>query len=445
MPRKIVIIGANAAGVDAASAARKTDRKAEITLITREKLGVYSRCGLPFVIGGHIPSFEDLIVYPPSYYRMMKLNLKLETEAKEIDTTKRVVEVEGKEGAESIEFDTLILATGARAFVPPIKGVDKEGVFSLRTIDDGKAIVKAMEKAKSAVVIGAGFIGLETAVALVERGIKTTVVELLPYIMPTLFDKDMADRAMRLLEEKGLKFIVGKGVDEILGGDKVSSVSVGGEEIPADLVVVATGVRPNVELAKNAGITIGESRGIKVDKRMQTSCEGIYAAGDCAESICRVTHRPMLIQLGTNAVRQAKVAGINAAGGYATMLPSLGSAVSRMFDIEVGATGVTEYLAKKSGMEVVSATFASKTRASYYPGAKPIWIKLIVEKEMERIVGAQIIGGEEVTQRVNALSFAIMKQMTVRELAKADTCYAPPVNETWEPMVLAAELALRKL
>ncbi|RLG98721.1 NADH oxidase, partial [Candidatus Bathyarchaeota archaeon] len=165
MPRKIVIIGANAAGVDAASAARKTDRKAEITLITREKLGAYSRCGLPFVIGGHIPSFEDLIVYPPSYYRMMKLNLKLETEAKEIDTTKRVVEVEGKEGTESIEFDTLILATGARAFVPPIKGVDKEGVFSLRTIDDGKAIVKAMEKAKSAVVIGAGFIGLETAVA----------------------------------------------------------------------------------------------------------------------------------------------------------------------------------------------------------------------------------------------------------------------------------------
>ncbi|RLG97040.1 hypothetical protein DRO28_04825 [Candidatus Bathyarchaeota archaeon] len=153
----------------------------------------------------------------------------------------------------------------------------------------------------------------------------------------------------------------------------------------------------------------------------------------------------MLIQLGTNAVRQAKVAGINAAGGYATMLPSLGSAVSRMFDIEVGATGITEYLAKKSGMEVVSATFASKTRASYYPGAKPIWIKLIVEKEMERIVGAQIIGGEEVTQRVNALSFAIMKQMTVRELAKADTCYAPPVNETWEPMVLAAELALRRL
>jgi len=441
MPRKIVIIGANAAGVDAASAARKTDRKAEITLITKEDKGAYSRCGLPFVIGGHIPNFEDLIIYPPSYYRMMKLNLKLETEAKEIDVCKKVVEVEGKDGAESIEFDSLILATGARPFVPPIKGVDKEGVFSLR----GKAIAKAVEKAKSAVVIGAGFIGLETAVALVERGVETTVVELLPYIMPTLFDKDMADRAMRLLENKGLKFIVGKGVDEILGGEKVSSVSVGGEEIPADLVVVATGVRANVELAKNAGITIGESRGIRVNKRMQTNCEDIYAAGDCAESICGITNRPILIQLGTNAVRQAKVAGINAAGGYTTIQPSLGSAVSRMFDIEVGATGVTEYMAKRHGMEVVSATFTSKTRAPYYPGATPIWIKLIVEKEMERIVGAQIIGGEEVTHRVNAISFGIMKQMTVRELAKADTCYAPPVNETWEPMVLAAELVLRKL
>ncbi|MEM2875555.1 MAG: FAD-dependent oxidoreductase [Candidatus Bathyarchaeia archaeon] len=442
MPRKIVIIGAN---VDAASSARKTDRDAEITLITREDKGAYSRCGLPFVIGGHIPRFEDLIVYPPSYYRMMKLNLKLETEAKKIDVSKRVVEVESKQGTESIEFDSLILATGARPFIPPIKGVDKKGIFTLRTIEDGKSIAKAIETAKSAVVVGAGFIGLETAVGLVERGVKTTVVELLPYIMPTLFDKDMADRAMKMLEDRGLKFIIGKSVDEFLGGERVSSVSVEGEEIPADLVIVATGVRANVELAKEAGIAIGESRGIRVDRRMQTSCEGIYAAGDCAESTCRITGSPIMVHSGTNAARQAKVAGINAAGGYAVMEPALGSAVSKMFDIEVGATGITEYMAKKRGMEVVSATFASKTRAEYYPGAKPIWVKVIVEREMERIVGVQMIGGEEITQRVNAISFGIMKQMTVRDLAKADTCYAPPLNQTWEPMVLAAEMALRKL
>jgi len=446
MSRKIVIIGAHAAGVDAASAARKTDRTAEITLITTEDKTAYSRCGLPFVLGGHIKSFDDLIVFPERFYKMMKLNVLTETTVTNIDVKAKTVDIVDKNGnKDTLQYDSLILTTGAKPFVPPIKGREKKGVYVVRTIKDGEQINKALETAKSAVIIGAGLIGLEVAVACIERGLKTTVVEFLPYVLPVLLDKDMADRVQSMLEEKGMRIIVGKGAEEFVGEDKVTGVRVGDEIIPADIVVVATGVRTNIELAKNAGLQIGDRGGIKTNPRMETSVKDVYAAGDCVETINLVTRRPTMSQLGTTAVKQAKVAGINAAGGYSTFLGTLGAWITRLFDTEIGGTGLTEFMAARSGIETVSGTIVSKTRADYFPGALPIRIKLIADKETGKLVGAQLIGGEEVTQRVNALSFAIQKEMTVHELAKAETCYAPPVNETWEPMVLAAEMVLRKL
>lgn len=447
MPKRIVIIGAHAAAVDAASAARKTDRTAEITLLTTEKHAGYSRCGLPFVLGGHIPRFEDLIVFPPAFYKMMKLKLLFETTATNIDTEAKIVEIQDKTGKQDkLPYDSLIIATGAFPFVPPIKGRDKQGVYVVRTIEDGQKIDKAIKDgAKSAVVIGGGLIGLEVAIALVERGLKTTVVELIPQVLPAMLDTDMAKLVQDMLEQKGLRIIVGKSVDEILGGEKVTGVSVGGEEIPADLVVVTTGVRANTELAKKAGIATGVGGALKANARLETNVPSIYAIGDCAESISLVTGRPALVQLGTVAVRHGKVAGINAAGGYALFSGVLGSGVTKLFDTEIGATGLNEFFAKRNGINTVTGAISSKTRADYYPGALPIRIKLVVEKESQRIIGGQIVGQEEVTQRINALSFAIQKHMTIRELAKADTCYAPPVSETWEPMVLAAEIALRKL
>jgi len=446
--RKIVIIGAHAAGTDAASAARKTDRSAEITLITNRKVAGYSPCGIPFVLGRHISSFEELIVFPPSYYQMMKIDLRLETTAKKINIEDKTVEIKDKNGkGETLQYDSLILATGAYPFVPRVlrEGSEKNGVFTLRTLEDGKRINQALKKANSAVVIGAGLIGLEAAVSFIERGLKTTVVELLPQVLPAMLDRDMARLVQKNLEEKGLNIITGKGVDEILGENNVSGVSIAGEETPADLVIIATGVIPNVQLAKDAGIKIGETGGIKTNMRMETSVKDVYAAGDCAESVNLITKRPMLSQLGTTAVRQGKVAGINAAGGYAVFTGCLGSCVTRLFDLEIGATGLTEFAACRAGIETVAGSITSKTRPDYYPGGKRIRVKILVDKDTERIVGGQIVGGEEVTQRINALSFAIQKQMTVRELAKADTCYAPPLNETWEPMVLAAEIALRRL
>jgi NADH oxidase (H2O2-forming) len=447
MPKRIVIVGAHAAGVDAASAARKTDRTAEITLITEEKYAGYSRCGLPFVIGGQIPSFQNLIVFPPSYFQMMKLNLKTETKVTAIDAGKKTVETINREGkSETLAYDSLIIATGASSFIPPIKGKEKAGIHSLRTIEDGERIAQAVgEGARKAVIMGAGLIGLETAVALKERGLEVTVVELLPQILPQMLDADMAKVVQEMLQQRGINILTGKGVEEFLGTEKVTGIVAGGEQINADLFISAFGVRANTQLAVNAKIDLGETKAIKTNARMETSAKDVYAVGDCAESTHIVTQKPALQQLGTVAVRHGKVAGINAAGGYALFTGVLGSAVTRLFDMDVGATGLTENAAQRARIETVTGTISAKTKADYYPGALPIKVKLVAEKESERVIGAQIIGGEEVTQRINAISLAIQKQMTVKELAKADTAYAPPLCETWEPFVLAAEMVLMKL
>jgi NADH oxidase (H2O2-forming) len=447
MARRIIIIGANAAGVEAASAARKKDRTAEITLITQEKTAGYSRCGLPFVIGGQIPSFHDLIVYSPAYFQMLKLNLRNETKATAINTKEKTVTVVDKAGAtEVLPYDSLVIATGADSFMPPIKGKEKQGILSLRGIEDGEKIDDAVKAgAKSAVIMGAGLIGLEAGVALIERGLTVTVVEMLPQILPQLLDVDMAKLVQEHLQEKGMRILTSKGVEEFLGEDKVTAIMAGGEKIEADLFISAFGVRANTKLAVDAGIPLGETRAIKTNARMETDVKDVYAVGDCAEAPNIITHRPICAQLGTIAVRQGKVAGTNAGGDYAQFTGVLASAVTRLFEIEAGATGISETAAARNRIEVVTGTISSKTKADYYPTAKPIKVKLIVEKESQRIIGAQIIGGEEVTQRINAISFAIQKQMTVRELAKADTAYAPPLCETWEPMVLAAEMVLMKL
>ncbi|MCW4018602.1 MAG: FAD-dependent oxidoreductase [Candidatus Bathyarchaeota archaeon] len=447
MAKRIIVIGANASGVEAASAARKKDRTAEIILINQEKNAGYSRCGLPFVIGGQIANFSDLIVYPPAYFQMLKLTLKTETTVTAIDTKEKTVTYTTKEDAtENMPYDSLIIATGANAFMPPIKGHEKQGILSLRSLEDGEKIQAAVKAgAKSAVIMGAGLIGLEVGVGLIEQGLKVTIVEMLPQILPQLLDTDMAKLVQEHLEEKGMCILTSKGVEEVLGDDKVTAIMAGGEKIEADLFISAFGVRANTKLAVDAGIPLGETRAIKTNGRMETTVKDVYAIGDCAEAPNMITHRPMCAQLGTIAVRQGKVAGSNAGGKYAQFTGILGSAVTRLFEIEAGNTGMTETSAARNRLEVVTGAISSKTKADYFPGAKPIKVKLVVDKESQRIIGGQVVGGEEVTQRINALSFAIQKGMTVRDLAKADTAYAPPLNETWEPMVLAAEMVLMRL
>ncbi len=444
--KKIVIVGANAAGINAANAARKQDGKADIILVTKEKYPAYSRCGIPYVLADEIPKFEDLVVFPPSHYRMMKLDLRTETTATDIDANEKTVQLEEKGGkTEKVKYDSIILAKGASPFIIPVKGKDLPGVYPMRTLDDGRKIQEAMKTAKSAAVIGAGFIGLETAHAFAEHHIRTTIIEMLPSIAPTMFDVDMAGYAQKMIEASGVKMLMSRRLTEILGEDKVTGVKVGDEEVEADIVIMATGVRPNVDLARKIGCELGITRAIRVNPRMQTSVHDVFAAGDCIESQSMITGLPCLIQLGTNAVRQGKVAGINAAGGYSTFPGVICAAMSKMFGFELGAAGLTEQQAQSVGFRTVTGAMTGTTRAEYFPGHKEIRVKIIAEPYMGRIMGAQLVGGEGVAQRVNMLSVAIQNEMTVRQLMNADTGYAPPLCDTWEPLALAAEIAAMKI
>ena len=445
MPQKIVIVGCGAAGVSAASAARKTDRRAEITLLEAERNPAYSRCGIPYVIEGKIPSFESLVIYPPSYYNMMKLDLHTETQVTDIDASAKTVKAVSKDGKELVfNYDSLILATGASAFVIPVQGSNLPGVYGVRTLDDGKTILEASKVAKSAVVIGARFVGLETAVALMERGLKVTVIELLPQILDGILDPELAQEIQEKLEKTGIKFIIGTGISEIVGKERVEAARAGPHEVKTDMVIMATGVRARTDLAKKIGAAMGETKLIKVDERMETSVKGVYAAGDCVESTSAITGKPTMSQLGTNAVRQGKVAGINAAGGSIAYPKILGACVTRILDTEIASTGLSEVYAKKNNIECVSVTAEAEARPPYLPERLPVRIKLIAKTD-GKLIGAQIMSQKEVGPRIDTISTAIMRNTTAQELILFDHAYCPPVADVSEPLSVVAELLARKL
>jgi len=444
-PKKLVIVGGGAAGLSAAMNARKESREVEITMFSDEKTLPYSRCGLPFTIDGEIPDAKALITQKDSFFKIIKVNVRLRCKVIAIEKEAKRVKYLDENGKENTEpYDALVLCTGAKAILPRIPGSDKKGVFVLRTMEDAINICASARGAKRAVVVGAGLIGLETAYALKKIGLNVCVIELLDTILKPILDEDMAKIVKEKIEKEGIKIYLSRRLEAIEGDESVSKAVAGNEEFPCDILIFATGVRPEVELAKNAGIKIGETGGIKVNERMETSIPDVYAAGDCVESVHKVTGKPILSMLGTSAVRQGKVAGINAAGGNAAYLGTLNSTVTKIFDTEIGFTGITEWQAKSIGMDVFSVAVPWKTRAEYFPGSAEIKIKLIFLKENLRIVGAQVVGREGVTGYVNMLSLAIDRGLSAMELVHIDTCYSPPVADVWNPVVIASELALKK-
>jgi len=442
--RHIIIIGFESAGLTAASTARLVDRKAKITVIERRPYAIYHPCAIPFAIGGEIPDIQKLIEPAP---RLPNVDVRTANEATAIDTRKKTVEISNLETgkSETIVYDALILATGSYALKPPIPGIELRGVHVVKTIEDGREIIAALDKAKNAVVVGGGAIGIETAAALGGRGLSVALVEMLPSVLPGMLDPDMGDSVAKRLREKGIEVICGQSVEEIRGKERVKSVVVKGRELPVDLVIIAAGVKPEVGLAEAAGIGLGETGGIKVDDHLRTSAEDVYAAGDCAESFCPITRRPIPSQLATTAVRMGKVAGTNAAGGDAVYPGTLNTVVTCAYDLEIASTGVTTRAAEEAGLRPVSARIRTLSRPHYYPGAEPIIVKLLAEAEQHKLIGGQVLGADGAAERVNMLALAIQQGMTVEEFAKIEYCYAPPVSDVIEPLVIAAEALLRKL
>jgi len=449
--KKIVIIGCGTAGTMAAIQARKINRNAKIWIVSKEKYPEYSRCGLPYVVSGVIKDINSLIIHPIDFYeKTLKVNLMLNTEALKIDTSSKTVAIKNLTTSkeDELEYDSLILATGAKPVELPIKGINnKKGVFSIRTINDVESLLFHLKNisSKLIVIVGAGLIGMEMAEALSLKGYKVLIVEILPEILSAMLDQDMAAIVHKKAEENGIKILTNTTLDEVIGDEKVRAVMIKGEKISTETIIVAARVKPEVELAKEAGISIGEFGGIKVNEYLQTSIENIYAAGDCIETFDLASGRSFPIQLATTAARQGIIAGTNAAGGLRKYSGSTGVTTTKLFGLEIGTAGINSYLAKKLGIEVTSTRTTALTKPHYYPGAKSITTKLIADVEKKRIIGVQLIGEEGASLRANLAALVIKANIELSELELLETCYAPPVSPVWDPLSIAAQALNKKL
>ncbi len=451
MPRRIVIIGCGVSGTTAAFQARKTDRTAQIVLLGEEELPEYSRCGLPYAFSHVVPSLDALIGYDEAFYEQMnRIDLRLGWKATRINTEKRSVEAfkPKDDSHETFEYDSLVLAMGARPSTIPVPGSDLKGVFTIRTMSDIERLTDdlAENNAKRVAIIGAGLTGSEMAEALLQRGMAVLEAEIVPEILPVILDSDMASIIRTRAEEHGVEYHLNSTLEEIVGRNgRVSGIRISGEEYPVDAVVVAVRVKPNTELAKESGIVLGESGGIKTDERMTTSAANVYAAGDCVETYDRITRRHVFFQLATTAVRQSLVAGINAAGGDAKYPGSTGVTTVKLFGLEVSSFGPTTALSEKLGIHPVSVRVTGSTRLPYYPGGKDLTVKLLADRKDGRLLGAQLVGEEGATLRANFASMAGHLGLTVQEFEQIETCYSPPLAPVWDPVTIAAQALRRKL
>ncbi len=451
MIEHIAIIGCGAAGATAAMQARKFDRKVKISIFNTEKYSQYSRCGLPYTISGKVKTFDDLVLMAPDNWNSIKVDAYLGSSVTSVDHSKKMLTYEGEEGSGSIEYDALIFATGAENADPPIKGLDKQRVYGLRTLDDAKALSAEADKVKKVVVIGGGLVGMETAEAFHERGVNVTVVEFLPNVLLAMVDPDMSGILEDHCREHGLEILSNTAAQEIIGDDSPKAVLVQDrgtnetKEIPADIVVVATGVRPITQLAESIGVEIGTTRGIKVDDKMLTNLPDVYACGDCAEHVEFITRKPMAGGLGTVAVRQARVAGINAAGGDVKFPGIVGAKVTKLFDLEIASTGMTDDLAKRFEIPVAKGSIKGSSKPHYYTGGKDLKVKTYFNKETGKLVGGQLVGLEDAAMRINVITLGIQQDIDVVELFDFENCYAPAICDTWDPLVQSADAARRRL
>jgi NADH oxidase (H2O2-forming) len=446
---RVVIIGSGAGGLTVASNIKKYSENIEVTVITLENKVSYSQCAIPYVIGGDIDSFDEIVMHTPEYYGKKGINIIIESEVVEVVSKENSVKYRSKnsdidvDDLKTVNYDYLVIATGGSPFIPPVEGTGLKGVFKVRTIEDGAKIKEWAQNSKKAVVVGAGAIGLELGYGLKKIGIDVSVTEMLPQVLPRSLDPDMAKKVQEYLEGLKIQIILNKALTRILGEDSVEKIVVGDESIDADLVILSTGVRPSIDLAKQAGCEIG-NMGVIVNDKMQTSVPNIYSVGDCVEVHDGITGQKTLSPFGTTAVRQGKVAAKNLAGKESIFRPVLNSVVSKIGELEVGAVGLTEVSANQNNIDVVVGRSQALTRARYYPGCKPIDTKIICSKD-GKILGCQIIAKETVAERVDTMALAIAKEVKCDEITEMEFSYAPPVSMVVDPVVLAAEDALKKL
>ncbi|WP_433263908.1 FAD-dependent oxidoreductase [Micromonospora vinacea] len=454
MAQRLIVIGGDAAGMSAASQARRRRDRGDLEIVVFERghFTSYSACGIPYWISGLVPGPEALIARGPEIFRTeYAMDVRMRHEVTSIDLERReVVARDLKGGGEVRErFDDLMYATGAVPVKPQWAVTDAGGVFGMQTLDDGAALrdwLDADPQPRRAVVVGGGYIGVEIAEALIQRGLSVTLVEAGEQPMSTV-DSDMGELVAEAMRGLGITIrgsLPVTGLEERDG--RVSAVVTAEGPIPTDVVVMGLGVRPNTALAEAAGLPLGPTGAIRVDRRMRVPGHpGVWAAGDCVETLHRVSGLPVHVPLGTHANKQGRVAGINIGGGYATFTGVIGTAVTKVCDLEVGRTGLRERDATAAGFEFVSVIAESTNRAGYYPGARPMTVKLIAERPSGRLLGAQIVGWSEAAKRIDSLAVALWNGMTVDDMTQLDLGYAPPYAPVWDPVLIAARKAVDAL
>jgi len=447
---RLLVIGGDAAGMSAASKVRRENQNVEIVVFERSPHTSYSACGMPYFIAGMVDKVESLIARSPEEFRQKYAIdartghevLEIAPQAGRLRVLDRQAKVEQWES-----YDQLLIATGAVPFCPELANAHAEGIFGLSTLQSGIRIKDFLDREKpaTAVVVGGGYIGLEMAEALICQGLKVSLVQRGKEVMETL-DPDMGALVSQALRDVGVTLYLEESLQGFEAAEgRVNAVVTDHRTLPADIVILGMGARPNSHLAEQAGIPLGVKGAIRVTPRMQTGVEGIWAAGDCVESTNVVSGKPMHIALGTVANKQGVVAGANLAGGYATFPGVLGTAVSKICKYEVARTGLRESDIRELGLEAVTATIRSRTRAGYYPGAGRITVKLLAEKGSGRLLGGQIVGLEGAAKRIDILATALYAGLHVQDLVDLDLSYAPPFSPVWDPVQTAARQLVSQL
>lgn len=451
MSKRIVVVGGDATGMSAASTAlRHADEgELEVVVLERGHYTSYSACGIPYWVSGDVGDRDELIARSPEQHREAGIDVRMRTEATAIDLEKRTVGVRGVDDGDTSElgFDELVVATGAVPTVPPLPGADAQGIFGVQSLEQGEEVVKDLGGGdrRRAVVVGAGYIGVEMAEAMVVRGLETTIVDQAPEPF-TQVDPDMGALIREAMEGMGITVLTGTGVDGFDVGEdgRVTAVRAGDTVLPADIVIIGLGVKPNVTLAADAGLTIGASGGIVTDVRMQAA-PGVWAGGDCVEVHHRLSGRGVHLALGTHANKHGRIIGTNIAGGYGAFPGVIGTAISKVCSLEIGRTGLSEAEASAAGFGYVTATVESTTTAGYWPGAELMTVKVLAEQRTGRLLGAQIVGRAGSGKRIDVFATAIWNGMTVEEMTFMDLSYAPPFSPVWDAVLVAARKAAKEV
>ena len=476
MRERLIVIGGVAAGMSAAAKARRINPQLEIVVYERSGYVSYGACGFPFYIKGEISDINKLLARSPEQFARDQIEIHTLHEVTAIHPANHTVEILDVCNDKIIvdRWDKLVIATGASVKKPPIPGIMLPGIFSLRTVEDALAIKHWLDTQhpQNAVIIGASFIGVEMAEALLHQGLSVTLIEQQAQVLPGL-DPDMAVYAQEVLEQHGVRVLLNTSVSSFIGEELirvitrrvtsametsrgvsvqaksaedrlgVHEVVLGYCTIPADIVILGVGGRPNTAIASAAGINLGTTGAIAVDTQMRTNIPGIWAAGAAAEAFHRLLNHPVYLPTAPVANKQGRIAGTNAAGGKATFAGVFGTYAVKIFDLTVAQSGLTERQATKAGYQASSATITSSSRAAYMPDSSPIHVKLVYQALNQRLLGAQMVGDSSVAKRIDTISAALQTGWNIKDLAELDMSYSPPFSPVWDPILIAANAAYR--